>query len=193
MTRDPLEHLLRDADDADEALRPHDAALADRVRQLAARRARRTRLATGGIVTACLVAIVAWAIRPGSDVDPPAPPIVQATRPATSAAPDPRAELMALRQRADRAAAMAERMLAAERRSYAPQRIQVTSGGGDVAAHVERAAFVMVYQAQRMPTARGAESPAAEVYRQVAKSFPNTRSAELARQRLSELEERKDG
>ncbi|MGB7157087.1 MAG: hypothetical protein WBD40_03410, partial [Tepidisphaeraceae bacterium] len=63
----------------------------------------------------------------------------------------------------------------------------------DVAAQVERAAFTMVYQAGRMPTARGATSPAAEVYRQVAQSFPHTRSGEVARQRLSELENRKDG
>jgi TolA-binding protein len=44
-----------------------------------------------------------------------------------------------------------------------------------------------------MPAAGGDKSPAAAVYRQVSQAFPNAPSAQVARQRLSELTNRKDG
>jgi hypothetical protein len=185
MNRDPLEQLLRDADanDASPALPP---GLAQRVRGVAAHRARRARLAAGGVVAGCLAALVVWVIR--TPVDPPitSRQIAQTTR----SAPDARAELLAISQEADRRAAMAEAMWAAERRTARSSRRTLTP---DVNAQVERAAFMMVYQAGRMPVAGGAKSPAADVYRQVSHAFPDTPSAQVARQRLSELTNRKDG
>jgi hypothetical protein len=143
-------------------------------------------LAAGGVVAGCLAAIVMWVVR--TPVDRPGTPkqIVQTTRPAT----DARAKLAAISQEADRRAAVAEAMWAAERRTTRPSRGRLTP---DVDAQVERAAFTMVYQAARMPVAGGARSPAADVYRQVSHAFPDTPSAQVARQRLSELTNRKDG
>ena len=185
MNRPPLEQLLRDADASDEspALRSD---LAQRVRSVARRRARRTRLAAGSVLAGCLAAVVMWVVR--TPVDRPVAPtlVVQTTQPAT----DARAELAAITKEADRRAAMAEAMWAAERRTARPSRGTLTP---DVDAQVERAAFTMVYQAARMPVAGGAKSPAADVYRQVSHAFPDTPSAQVARQRLSELTNRKDG
>jgi len=185
MNRDPLEQLLRDADATDESSAVRSD-LAQRVRGIAARRARRTRLAAGGVVAGCLAAIVMWVVR--TPVDRPVAPtqIVQTTKPAT----DARTELVEITKEADRRAAMAEAMWAAERRTARPSRGALTP---DVDAQVERAAFTMVYQAARMPIAGGARSPAADVYRQVSHAFPDTASAQVARQRLSELTNRKDG
>ena len=194
MTHERLEQLLRDADTGGDAPAV-DATLADRVRARAKRRQRRVRAVGGSAVaTACLVAtvaIVAWVMRPDAQRTSPGPVIVRATTP--DLAEKLRAEMLALSQEADRRAAAAEALWAAEGSVRRVVRRRSTAGTVDVAAQVERAAFTMVYQAARMPAARGAASPAAEVYRQVAQSFPHTASGEVARQRLIELENRKDG
>lgn len=186
MNRDPLEQLLREADanDASPALRSD---LTVRVREVASRRARAARLATGGVVAGCVAALVMWVVRPPADQPATPTQVVQTT---TQPAADPRAELLAIAQEADRRAAMAEALWAAERRTSQPVSLTIAP---DVAAQVERAAFTMVYQAARMPATGGAKSPAAEVYRQVNQSFPDTPSAQVARQRLNELTNRKDG
>jgi TolA-binding protein len=45
----------------------------------------------------------------------------------------------------------------------------------------------MVYQADRMANEFGLEESASAVYAQVEKGFPQTRGAEVARQRLEQL------
>src|SRR5687768_14694027 len=191
MTHERLEQLLRDADGRGD-VPAVDATLADRVRVRAKRRQRRVRVVGGSAVaTACLVAIVSWMMRPEAQSASPGPVIVRATKP--DVAEKLRAEMLALSQEADRRAAAAEALWAAENSARRMARRRSTDGAGDVAAQVERAAFTMVYQAARMPASRGAASPAAEVYRQVAQSFPHTASGEVARQRLIELQNRKDG
>jgi hypothetical protein len=114
---------------------------------------------------------------------------VQVTKPAPTN-DKARAELLAIAREADRRAAAAEAMWSAERRT---RRVASIPAAPDIADQVERAAFTMVYQAARMPAAGGASSPAAAVYRQVSQAFPDAPSAQVARQRLSELTNRKDG
>ncbi len=194
MNRDPLEQLLRDADEAVEQRRVQPD-LAQRVRAAAAaarRGARRTRLAAGGLVTGCVAAMAVWLVRPGSDpvIAPPAPPaqVAQSEKPDADRA---RAELAALSAEADRRAEAAEAMWSAQ---AAPRRrASLAAAAPDIADHIERAAFTMVYQAARMPAKGGARSPAADVYRQVSRAFPDAPSAQVARQRLVELTNRKDG
>lgn len=191
MNRDPLEQLLRDAD-AGDATPAVDGDLARRVRDRA-KRQRRNRATGGGFAaTACALVLVAWMMWPHEQ---PAPlQIVRHATQSPKAPEDARAELLALSAEADRLAAVAEALWATEQPTRAAARRRSAGGrGGDVAAQVERAAFTMVYQAARMPAARGAASPAAEVYRQVAQSFPDTASGEVARQRLTQLQSRKDG
>jgi hypothetical protein len=62
-----------------------------------------------------------------------------------------------------------------------------------VQEQVERAAFSMVYQADRMAEQMGLDRSAAKVYRQVCEDFPATHSAEIARQRLAKLGDGKEG
>lgn len=183
MNHDKLDQLLRDADAAD-ASPAIDASLAGRVRARA-KRQRRIRGMGAGVIATAAVVVFGWAMWP--DVPrSPAPRFVQSTQPLvpiTSVA-DLRAELTALSSEADRLTAEAEALWAAERPAYrAPRRAAI---GVDV--QVERAAFTMVYQAARMPA-----SSAADVYRQVSQVFPDTPSAQVARQRLSELRNRKEG
>jgi hypothetical protein len=189
MNRDVLEQLLRDAavDETPPALRSD---LAERVRARA-RQQRHVRAIGGGVMVAtCAIAALAWMIRPDAGTSLPSPLVVQATRPVPSSSSDARAELLALSREADRRAAAAEALWAVERRATRPPRAGISS---DVASQVERAAFTMVYQAARMPASGGPGSPAADVYRQVTQAFPGTPSAQVARQRLNELANRKDG
>ena len=187
MTHDPLEQLLRDADEG-EATDSTRSDLAQRVRDVAARRARRARLAAGGVVAGCIAALAVWFARPATELHP-TQPIVRVTKPAPTNE-NARTELLTLAQEADRRAAAAEAMWSVELRA---RRTASVAASPDVADYVERATFTMVYQAARMPAAGGATSPAAAVYRQVSQAFPDAPSAQVARQRLSELTNRKDG
>jgi hypothetical protein len=188
MSHEPLEQLLRDADD-DAVVTPVRTDLAGQVRQVAAGRARRARLATGGAIIGCIALLAVWVARPG--VDPQSSPVVvRASNPPDESAKEARAALLALAEEADRRAAAAEAMWKVERR--ATKRTAIV-WSADVADQIERAAFTMVYQAARMPAAGGEQSPAATVYREVSRAFPDAPSAQVARQRLSELANRKDG
>jgi hypothetical protein len=192
MTNERFEQLLRDADGAAD-VPAVDPTLAERVRARAMRQQRVRAVGGGVFATACFIAIVGWVMRPDAQSASPAPAIVRATSPQVPApdvhATDLRAQMLALSQDADQRAAAAEALWAAEpAASSASRRTASFAATTDVAAQVERAAFTMVYQAARMPAA-----PAAAVYREVSRTFPDAPSAQVARQRLTALETRKDG
>ena len=191
MTNERLEQLLRRADGGGD-VPVVDGTLADRVRARA-KRQQRIRAVGGGVVAAaCFIALVGWVMRPDAPPASPAPTIVRATSsqdPSPDApATDLRSQMLVLSREADRRAAAAEALWAAEPSSPSSPRRTASFATTDVAAQVERAAFTMVYQAARMPAA-----PAAAVYREVSRTFPEAPSAQVARERLTALETRKDG
>ena len=192
MTNEELEQLLRGADGGGD-VPIIDASLADRVRARAKRQERARAVGGSVVAAACLIAIVGWVTRPDAQPASPAAAIARATSGQVSApdaaASELRAQMLALSREADRRAAAVEALWAAEPApsSTAPRRT-ASSATTDVAAQVERAAFTMVYQAARMPAA-----PAAAVYREVSRTFPDAPSAQVARERLTALESRKDG
>ena len=61
----------------------------------------------------------------------------------------------------------------------------------ETAQQVDKAAFVLVYQADRLYRELNRTESAIEAYNQVIQFFPRNRWAEVARQRLSEISERK--
>jgi hypothetical protein len=61
----------------------------------------------------------------------------------------------------------------------------------ETARQVDRAALVLVYQADRLYQELNRTELAVEAYNQVIQFFPKNRWAEVARQRLSEIRERK--
>ena len=61
----------------------------------------------------------------------------------------------------------------------------------ETARQVDKAAFVVVYQADRLYRELNRTESAVEAYNQVIQFFPKNRWADVARQRLSEIRERK--
>jgi outer membrane protein assembly factor BamD (BamD/ComL family) len=61
----------------------------------------------------------------------------------------------------------------------------------ETARQVDKAAFVLVYQADRLYRELNRTESAVEAYNQVIQFFPKNRWADVARQRLSEIRERK--
>jgi tetratricopeptide (TPR) repeat protein len=61
----------------------------------------------------------------------------------------------------------------------------------EIQKQVDKTAFTLVYHADRMYRELGQRRSAVQAYKRVIKLFPQTRSAEVARQRLSEIENEK--
>lgn len=58
----------------------------------------------------------------------------------------------------------------------------------EVRSQKEETAFILVYQADRMYQELGLQESAVETYKRTVELFPSTRSAEVARKRLSEIQ-----
>lgn len=189
---DVIDQLLRDADAASATDPPQVGELGSRVRMVARRR-RIVRRALGAAAACVLVVSTVTAL-----LLPTAQSPRKAIATEKAAAPsvrDDRDELIALRAEADRQAMLAERMMASER---AKERIALqrrTMASPDPAQQarqkLERAALTMVYQADRL-AARDA-STAEQVYAAAVANFPGTHWADVARERLTVVRERKDG
>jgi hypothetical protein len=184
---DRLGQLLRDVDSAALPAAPAPAPdLALRVRRLRNRRRRAVRLATG-VTALCLVAVVIAAAalreRPLAPLTPLTPPVALLPAPAPTNKPT----LASLRLDADLHEQTAARLAGSAPRAV--QRLASTSAktGPDVQRERDRAALLLVYEAdQRAKQHRPADAIAA--YRRAVELFPQTRWAQVARQRLKEIE-----
>ena len=63
----------------------------------------------------------------------------------------------------------------------------------EIQKQVDQTAFTLVYDADRMYRELGQRRSAVQTYKRVIELFPQTQSAEVARQRLSEIENEKPG
>lgn len=68
---------------------------------------------------------------------------------------------------------------------------RISDPAEETVQQVDRAAFILVYQADRLYRELNRTESAVEAYSQVIQFFPSNRWAEVARQRLSEIRERK--
>lgn len=189
---DPIEQLLRAADRAAAAPPAGPADLADRVRCRARRQ--RSLHAVGGTAAAAVIVLavgVWWLTSPGGPTAEA--PVVARSQPATQdEVAQLRAEIAALRQEADAALALARQLAAERQRQDQMAALQRVIDGPDAVDEVRRemdqAAFTIVYQADRMLRELNLPESAIESYRQAIRLFPDSPSAEVARQRLAELE-----
>lgn len=201
MSEDPIKELLRKVDLA--AGPPNSQGdLVARVFRLARRRAAVTRwAAAAGIVLALGAAgLMVRIAGPGGAQRPQGQLADAQRRPSTSidtpngppAAQTPgsrlRAEIASLRAEADSRAAVVEHMLAAEqrRKSLARYRRQRAwpDPGEQVERRMDRAALAMVFQADRMYGQTETRAPAMAIYHRTIELFPESRWADVARQRL---------
>ena len=171
---DSLEQILREAD----ATAPNVSVRtsADDVFAHAGRR-RARRIVTRSVAPLLIVALSAlWMIprdKPAIVVGPVAPE---------------KPTLVALNREADRREALVTKLLKIETETRLT--IALRRRGAqrdpldDARQQMEGAAFAMVYQANRIAETVG-QDPARSVYREVVAYFPQTTSAEVARQRLT--------
>jgi hypothetical protein len=189
---DRLEQLLRDAD-AEVAQAMATGDLVERVHGVSRARRKRNRF-VGAAAVILLVAAgaIAWLPR---EQKPGEVAMVQreATQPEDIAAA--RVELSAIEEevlwRSELAAKLWQRER--ERQRTLVLRRKPLATGHSVEGEVDRAAFAMVYQADRMAREMQLPEAAAQVYRQVSSDFPRTPSAAVAKQRLAAMNLQKDG
>ena len=199
MNETRIEDLLREADRMAGPPPMGPADLADRVRRLQVHR-RRMVVTTGGAIAALVAVSIGAGIflvgRPNGSAMKERP--ISVAKISTSA-PDAQAELNRLRAQIEELRAEADSALALARQAAALQEQQshlaelkrMLARGDprdEVRRQMDTAAFTMVYQADRMYRELKLRAPAAESYRRVIALFPDTPSAKVARQRLSEIE-----
>ena len=196
MPKEPLEKWLRLADEAAGSPPPPAGNVAEGVRRLAARRRRRAVLGGLGFAAAACVAAVAL-LRPPAEVPQPAPaPVAEAPK-----APDDaevarlRQELAQVRSEADSRLRVAHAMIQMERQTQLSGEIQrATPAWLDplepIRREVDKAARTMLCQADRMAGDPARQPAAAEKYREVSQLFPQSLWADVARQKLSQMENR---
>ena len=196
MSDDPLRRILQQADAI--AGDPPEMAddLAGRVRLLALRR---RRVSFGLSAAAAIVLAVGmtlmWSQTPSPSHPGVGPPVVQRGQEGANAE-SIRAEIERLGRQADHRLALArrtqeilEQMKRAEARE---QEHAYPDAVANALREVDKAAFVLVSQADRMCRELDLCKSAAVKYRRVVKLFPDTPWAAVARQRLEEIKRKGD-
>lgn len=174
---EPIEQLLRNADRSAEATTrsPSVDAIYDRAKR---RRARRN-VVQSLTVIAIVGASALWMLRREN-----ASQVVQ-----TPSHDTQESSLASLNAEIDRRELLVKKLLAIEddtRQQIAARRRAAQRDPVDIAQQeIDNAAFAMVYQANRIAHTAGNE-PAQNVYREVVAYFPDTPSAQVARERLTQ-------
>lgn len=182
MTEDKIQHLIQSADRA--AGPPVQVSLELSVIH---RRARRRHLATLLVPVAAaaviLVALGVWgvSIRLGQ------------TASEQEKIASLEAQVEQLQARADATLKLIQEIVENERRQRRLDQLQaeltsIPDTLQEVQEQVEKTAFIMVYQADRMYRELNQRDSAIRTYERTIELFPQTESAEVARQRLSEIQ-----
>jgi tetratricopeptide (TPR) repeat protein len=105
-------------------------------------------------------------------------------------------QLRQLQARTDAALDLVEEVLAEERRQRRLDELQAQLAAiadplEEAQKHLDKTAFILVYQADRMYRELNQTDSAVEAYNRVIELFPNNRWATVARQRLSEIEKQR--
>lgn len=195
MPKEPLEKWLRLADEAAGSPPPLAGNLAEGVRRLAARHRRRAVLGGLGLAAAAVVAAVVL-LRPPAEGPRPAPgPVAEVPKmPSDAEIARLRQELAQVRSEADSRLRVARALIQMERQAQLSAEIQRAPGWLDplepIRREVDKAARTMLCQADRMAGDPAQQESAAERYREVSQLFPQSLWADVARQKLSQMENR---
>ena len=194
MSSDRIEELLRKADAAAGPPPAGPADLPNRVRHLAGRR-RVVRITSGAAIAAMLALAVGTSILMTGPHVQPTPTDHVAVTPGNDSRDEVvrlRAEIKQLRAEADDILAAAKRMLVLQKRQTLLAELERIRAQPDpieqVRQQMDKAAFIIVYQADRMYRELNLHESAIESYQQAITLFPETHWAAVARERLAEIE-----
>ena len=195
MDNDPIRRLLREADAAAGPPPKPPGDLAHRVRQRAARRQRmRFGLSAAAAVVLAAGITALWTQAPSPSWPGQAPQIVT-QEPQRLDVEATRREIERLRREADTRLAVAQRthdlLRQYERARAARQQAPVANPIVDARREVEKAACILVYQANRMCREMDLCDSAVVKYQRVVELFPETAAAAMARERLDEIKHEK--
>lgn len=177
-----LEQLLREADA--EARPPAECAdLAGSIRSLARRR-RFIRMTGGASVAIVAMVVLSLVLYPS----PPDQRIFTTVAPQSPEDAEALAREMAdVSAEADARMRMLERVVAAGRRTDSNRGARAADPLIAVRREQDRAAFLLIYEGDRLARQSRELARAAEEYRRVVALFPDTRWASVARERLAEM------
>jgi hypothetical protein len=181
---DQLGQLLREADASAGRPAAPRADLGAVVRRVARRR-RTVRAAAGGAVVMIVGMCGMYLMRPNENVT-----VVQretAPSPPSLSPEQARREIAMLAAEAESRMAVVERMLEMERRRGSATRQRATDPLLAVRREQDRAAYLLIYEADRLARKSEARERAVEEYRRVVALFPDTHWASVARERLVEM------
>jgi hypothetical protein len=181
-----IKDLLRAADEASEAPSFGPVTTAQ-IRQ----RLRRRRVVSLGLPAAAAAVVLLgsalWWLRPAADVTPagPAPTTVaELESQITQLRVQTETTLKLVREVVERD--KRERRLAAMEGELA----RIGDPMREIQRQVDKTAFVMVYQADRLYKELNETESAVEAYKEIIQLFPDNRWADVARERLSQIEQR---
>jgi hypothetical protein len=200
MTEQELRQLLREADQAADPPPAMPPDLIDQVRQTARQR-RRTRMAaqwaTAAVVALAVGAILLTRAGQGPNDKPTGETIAAGRETEEEEIARLRAEIAQLRQEAERRMQTVRLLEAELRHQKSLAELRRIQSGPDplrlLDEQIERAAFTIIFQADRMYNELGLPESAVEDYRRIIELFGQTRSAEHARKRLNEIQKKSGG
>ena len=182
MTEDKIKNLLQKADQTAGHPAPISANLTAAVR----RRARQRHFANLAVPIATaailLIAFGIWHLTTTTETEQSPEKIASLE-----------AQIQLLQARTDAAVNLIREVLENERKQRRLDELQARLANipdplEEIQNQVEKTAFILVYQADRMHRELNQKDPAIETYNRVIELFPQTRSAEVARQKLAEIQ-----
>lgn len=194
MDDEALTQLLRDADAAAPAPAP-PANLPQRVRALHQRRRRNRTIAAGGIAALVAATTLATFHETRPTPTPAGPPLAASHPTDNDELAQLRREIEQLRVETEAQLAALDELLAEQRREYRIRLLAAELAEPDpieeIDKQLEHAAFIIVYQADRMYNKLGLPEPAIESYEDAVRLFPQTRAAARARAALARIHKQK--
>jgi len=193
MEYDPIERLLKEADgeagDCGRELR----GVAGEARRIVRRRRMARRVVAGAAAVVLVVGAACWqwvGRGPGRET------VVKRTEGGEEVR-RLKAEVEELRREADWRMRLARRLMEEEEQWRRAMELRRELARGNpmeaLRERVDYAAFAMVYQGDRMSRELGLAESAERLYRECSRDFPGTQWGQVARQRLAEMKERKEG
>lgn len=185
MSEERIKTLLQGADEiAGEPVFARISAAGIR-RRLLQRRLLRVAVPSAAAAVA-LVGLALWAIRMQTEGPPPEPQRLASLE----------MQVKQLRAQTDATLKLVREVLEKDRRerhlaSLEAELASIPDPREQISQEVDKTAFVMVYQADRLYRELNQTRSAVEAYKQVIQFFPQNRWADVARERLSEIKERR--